>query len=265
MAWSDKSRAWMNARLALIGERAIATTDPRTQLAGALADWWDSGLPLLRVDHKYAAALAMTAAPPAPRPWPTCVIELPAGLFPIAARWILVSDVCVWYTVDKIPILLALTVNEKRDVAGFHMAADAALQEDLNAAVAALSGIGTDAARLISNFIRSAFAAVSDPGALRDSPRNTGTRVQLRRGAPCPQTWHLGKSVKIDLREHVRALWEGRSIERGGFKTQWIVCGHWRNQAHGTGRAQRRLKWIEPHWKGPEDAPINFRAHKVIT
>lgn len=34
------------------------------------------------------------------------------------------------------------------------------------------------------------------------------------------------------------------------------VQGHWRRQPHGPGRRERKLIWIEPFWRGPEDGPI---------
>lgn len=34
--------------------------------------------------------------------------------------------------------------------------------------------------------------------------------------------------------------------------TQFIVRGHWRNQAHGEGMAKRKLIWVKPHLKGPD-------------
>lgn len=37
---------------------------------------------------------------------------------------------------------------------------------------------------------------------------------------------------------------------------RWIVRGHWRRQPCGPGRQERRPIWIEPHIKGPEDAPL---------
>lgn len=40
---------------------------------------------------------------------------------------------------------------------------------------------------------------------------------------------------------------------------QWIVDGHWRYQACGPGRATHKRIWIEPHYKGPEDAPLLVR------
>ena len=33
-----------------------------------------------------------------------------------------------------------------------------------------------------------------------------------------------------------------------------IVRGHWRQQACGEGRLERRRKWIQPFWKGPDGA-----------
>jgi hypothetical protein len=36
---------------------------------------------------------------------------------------------------------------------------------------------------------------------------------------------------------------------------RFVVRGHWRNQACGPGRKDRRLTWIEPYWKGPTDGP----------
>lgn len=46
--------------------------------------------------------------------------------------------------------------------------------------------------------------------------------------------------------------------ESGGRhqSTRWVVRGHWRQQAHGPGRSQRRTQWIESYIKGPEGAPL---------
>lgn len=37
---------------------------------------------------------------------------------------------------------------------------------------------------------------------------------------------------------------------------RWIVSGHWANLACGPGRSERRLTWIAPYVKGPEDKPL---------
>jgi hypothetical protein len=44
-----------------------------------------------------------------------------------------------------------------------------------------------------------------------------------------------------------------RAALRGGPRApclRHLVRGHWRNQACGTGRKERELMWIQPHWRG---------------
>lgn len=40
------------------------------------------------------------------------------------------------------------------------------------------------------------------------------------------------------------------------FAYRFVVRGHWRNQPYGPGRAERRLTWIMPFVKGPDDKPL---------
>lgn len=40
------------------------------------------------------------------------------------------------------------------------------------------------------------------------------------------------------------------------YRRRWVVSGHWRNQPHGPGRAQRRQQWIPAYVKGPDGAPL---------
>jgi hypothetical protein len=83
--------------------------------------------------------------------------------------------------------------------------------------------------------------------------------------APCARVFDLGGPVKINMASAVREYVMGTALELR--KMQWTVRGHWRNQAHGQARAQRKLKWIEPHWARREGAtdrdPINLREHAV--
>lgn len=44
---------------------------------------------------------------------------------------------------------------------------------------------------------------------------------------------------------------------------QRLVRGHHKRQVVGIGRSGRRVIWIEPYWRGPEDAPILTRPYKV--
>lgn len=44
------------------------------------------------------------------------------------------------------------------------------------------------------------------------------------------------------------------------FSCRWIVDGHWRNARVGPGRQERRLVYVHPYVKGPEDKPLVARA-----
>jgi hypothetical protein len=78
----------------------------------------------------------------------------------------------------------------------------------------------------------------------------------------------VGQPIKIDCREAVETfIRKGRGS--GGRKSglpqvQWIVRGHWRQQAYGVGRLGRKTIWIKPHWAGRPDAPILSRP-KVVS
>lgn len=54
---------------------------------------------------------------------------------------------------------------------------------------------------------------------------------------------------------------ERREIEWG---CQWMVSGHWRQQACGPQRSQRRAIWIKPYRKGDPSKPYNERARRVF-
>lgn len=65
--------------------------------------------------------------------------------------------------------------------------------------------------------------------------------IHLRRAAPPAETTQPGPTGERATRE---------------FHVQWLVRGHWRQQAHGPGRSLRKPKWIAPHVKGPDDKPF---------
>lgn len=102
------------------------------------------------------------------------------------------------------------------------------------------------------------------PNALR---RKSTKKQQHRRWrfSKMPQTMEYVLApevpVKFDCTEAVGAYLRGD--RKGPPRIQYVVRGHWRNQAHGPGRMARKRIWIQPHWKGPEDAPRLFREHRL--
>lgn len=86
----------------------------------------------------------------------------------------------------------------------------------------------------------------------------SGIRARRRRARPDPRVWILGNAVTISpqLSEAADQIIRGDSKPRKGstfkIKKQFVVRGHWRNQPCGKGRQDRKLIWVEPHYKGPE-------------
>lgn len=66
--------------------------------------------------------------------------------------------------------------------------------------------------------------------------------------------YDVGRVLRLDGRLRQALLESAGDEQRWHVAQRFIVRGHWRNQAYGEGRALRRRQWIEPHWKGPENA-----------
>lgn len=76
---------------------------------------------------------------------------------------------------------------------------------------------------------------------------------------PRVQTFALTRDVVVDCREGVRGYLSGR--RSGVPAVQTLVRGHWKRQAFGVGRSERRFVHIEAYWRGSEDAPIAVKKH----
>lgn len=85
------------------------------------------------------------------------------------------------------------------------------------------------------------------------------------RGAELPSgksTFVLTRDVVVDCRDwlvnHLRPDGASRLVN-----VQSLVRGHWKRQPYGPQGAERKYIHVEPYWRGPEDAPIAVRAHKL--
>jgi hypothetical protein len=81
-------------------------------------------------------------------------------------------------------------------------------------------------------------------------------------GSPAHRLIHVGRPLNIDLRPNIENyIRTGKTgTRRGGPPTvQVLVRGHYKRQAYGVGRLLRKVIWIEPFWRGPEEAIINVR------
>lgn len=81
-----------------------------------------------------------------------------------------------------------------------------------------------------------------------DQPNRASRRRAMRKGMP-------GKVAVIALRRQEGvSRHEGESVVE--WSHRWVVRGHWRWQACGPGRAERKRIWIAPFVKGPEDKEL---------
>ena len=72
------------------------------------------------------------------------------------------------------------------------------------------------------------------------------------------------KVTVIRLRREVSTLDRVPGESQVQWQHRWIVRGHWRWQACGAGRAERRRIWINPFVKGPESAPF-VQSEKIYS
>lgn len=218
---------------------ALAWLDSLGDVGAAwYALWLRSSFARLEVGHRLAAALCCTDVPPeleVHAPWKAWSLIVPEGLlehWQIARVWCVGTD---WI---------------------------ATVQKD-GKLTPPVGGVVGD---MVRSLIRGACLAISDPA----EHRKPGTQKPQSKhgkhretGAPDFEEarFLLSKPVSIDLREHVAAAASGRA--HSAPKVQFLVRGHWREQVHGPKRALRKRIWIEPFWKGPEEARILLRSHAL--
>lgn len=118
---------------------------------------------------------------------------------------------------------------------------------------------------LIGRLIVNVCLAFSNPENVKARPTPTRHRITAklsgRPSVPAARTFVLGKPVVHDFRAHVRAYSEGAS--RAPVSVRIVVAGHWKHQPYGPGLSLRKVIWVEPYWRGPEDAPIAIRPHVI--
>ena len=103
---------------------------------------------------------------------------------------------------------------------------------------------------------------------IRRGPPSPSTKPSNPRGRGLePRTWtvEIRRDVRVDLRRWVREQIEGKTLGRPGKapSVQVLVRGHHKRQRCGPHGMERRWIHIEPYWRGPLDAPIGVREHRI--
>lgn len=258
------------------------------------ARWHNIGRPCLRVDDRLAASLMLTDVPSeilaeVRPPWPSFLIRLPPGLF---GTYSFLAVHHFSRLAERMPSLSTVP-SEMKDIvdrvkgyfqrtSGFqwglyfldeqgvsHWQNEATLdqhmgREEREYLVAPNEDPPEETVRMMelaARLVAGVCLMASEHGVRKQSTKKKGgSRWRLSR---IPETiqYTLGGDVRVsfDCREAVSAYLSGESRRRPSY--QWVVRGHFRNQACGPRHSQRRRQWIEPYWKGPEDAPRLGREH----
>jgi hypothetical protein len=219
---------------------------PHPAIRAFLAEWRRSSYARLEVGHRLAASLALTDVPDDAEvraPWEAWSLVVPDGLLGNVARaWCVGTEVVA---VISRPYVVSV-IGDDRSPQPSRVTLD-----------------------MIRSLVVGACLALSDPEAFRKERQGAGAGQRRRRHSGPPDLdqarYLLSAPVTVDLRDHVRAALDDERAGRrvSSPKVQFLVRGHWKNQAHGPRHSLRRRQWQRPFWKGPEDTRVLLRAHRV--
>lgn len=229
-----------------------------------LHDWRKSSYARLEVSHKLAASLCLTDVPAdidVRAPWPAWSLVVPDGLLDVARVWLLGLQPIVALKRDGTALLLGnarIAEEEFLEVVDQHDDFQERHEDDF---YPRLERLDEATLSMLDSLVKGCCLALRSPEAF-EKKRSSGSKRRQRSSPNFDQARYLlSAPVKIDLREHVRALLKkGHGV---GPKVQFLVRGHWRNQACGPKQLLRKTIWIEPFWKGPEGSRILLRSHSV--
>jgi hypothetical protein len=206
--------------------------------------WRRSGFARLDVPHKLAAGLMLTDAPKYTKmPWRAVSISVPDGLCePIRRLWVI----------------------EQKDEGGEYpyvvsaVAANGIITGTRNNRL--IEDLTDERAQLLECYVRGVLLCVTDAKSCHVGKHGRGPSKK-RSGPVAGELYRIGDTIEIDFRSAVQEVWSGE--KREGPKVQFVVRGHWRNQACGPGRTERRETWIRPFWKGDSELRVLLRRHEL--
>lgn len=242
------------------------------------ARWCDCAFPNLKLGHKLAAAFAATVIPAdidVRPPWPAFVIDLPSNFLYTANEGLndALKSILVLVAADDEGPLRWNYLAQGRYLSLHYTAGtiaemakdDGRTRSDDPVPSPFAMDISDEDARtqiILKRIIVSACLELSDPTAIRPSGRSHNvSHERIRSGKePVIRVFQFTKAIDFDCREAVGDYLAG---DRKSLKLQLLVRGYWRNQPYGPQSTLRRKQWIEPYWRGPDDAPIAVRPHKL--
>lgn len=232
--------------------------------------WHSNGYPRVVLAHKHAASLMATQTNPesirdARAPWDAFLVDVPDGLLVTAnGRPVTVAAMRVGRFSKVSAYAPSLNPADRTigldfgDRNGFFGAVAAATIADL--------GTFQDYAPHVELLARLVLGVCMEMTSTTYKGERLGPRPvkrDPRTGEPRTWTFQLTRDVKVDCRDAVRAYSRGET--HASPTVQTLVRGHWKQQVCGKGGAERKNIFVEPYWRGPEEAHIALRKHVVAS
>lgn len=237
-------------------------------------EWARGGFPRVELGHKLCASLMATSMgseviPEIVVPWPAFAILVPSGLIDAEDSALMLNDLTCAHALYADGRVRLIASAENLSVWSGAARNLAALGEPGGAAGKNPDFVATPfdardlrALQMIDRLFLGVCALLSSPDEQKEIAKRFGQVKNRRRSSPFPEAWtyRLKRDVTFDARALVR------DYVAGGGRSPTVqshVRGHWRRQHWGP--EMSLVKWIqvEPYWRGPEEAPIAFRDHKI--
>lgn len=104
---------------------------------------------------------------------------------------------------------------------------------------------------------------MQQPTVATPQPRDGATGAPRGPRLPSEPAGAVVTTVDLRVLKHIVEERPEKGEDGRVYRHRWVVRGHWKNQAHGRGRAERKLIWVPSHIKGPEGAPL-LASEKVM-
>jgi hypothetical protein len=96
----------------------------------------------------------------------------------------------------------------------------------------------------------------------RERVERSAAHRNIRENPPPHRIIFVGRDMTVKatpaLRQFIR-----HGDGHGSPSVQTLVRGHTKRQICGPGGSLRKIIWVEPYWRGPEEAPILVRPYRV--
>lgn len=264
-------------------ERMIVCDANQGSRAATLGAWFRLGLPTVDLHgHRYAAAMMSTRISEdivVEPPWRAFMLRLPDGLVQIDdgrghtgdVQRVFVNrfdgrgyDGCParsWHIVAESSrvMLTSIGITQAEMIANEREWDE--VQHGVPGAWQAPRADSDNRVRIALSRLVLGVCLAFDAGEYRHVSGSRGKRNRPPGVEPKMDRYVVGGPIDIDCRSAVSDFLAGKRSEMRA--AQWLVRGHWRNQACGPDHADRRPTWIKPYWKGPLDAPVLIKSYEI--